>query len=325
LIEQGTLAGQKTVVGTLEDIVERGAQVESPAIILVGEVVRLRQTLAWYEDPNRRPLLGLRVLNTRPEPAEGHDEFNHRLQELGAQPIELSTTSLRPVGDPTILEQAIERLLLPEGDPTTSGWLIFTSANAVNYFMHIFFRQGYDARRLGRVRIAAIGKATAIALQRFHLRPDFIPLRSTSLDLVEELSQAYDLNGCKILLPRSSIAPGELPESLQALGARVEAVTVYEVLPAEPNPEALAVLLNAKFDVAAFFSPSALTGLAARLAQEGLKLAQVLAGITVACIGPTTAQTARELGLQITLVPDFPGVEGMLSALIRHRQAARVG
>lgn len=325
LIEQGTLAGQKTVVGTLEDIVERGAQVESPAIILVGEVVRLRQTLAWYEDPNRRPLLGLRVLNTRPEPAEGHDEFNHRLQELGAQPVELSTTSLRPVGDPTILEQAIERLLLPEGDPTTSDWLIFTSANAVNYFMRIFFRQGYDARRLGRVRIAAIGKATAIALQRFHLRPDFIPLRSTSLDLVEELSQAYDLNGCKILLPRSSIAPGELPESLQALGARVEAVTVYEVLPAEPNPEALAVLLNAKFDVAAFFSPSALTGLAARLAQEGLKLAQVLAGITVACIGPTTAQTARELGLQITLVPDFPGVEGMLSALIRHRQAARVG
>jgi uroporphyrinogen III methyltransferase / synthase len=325
LIEQGTLACQKTVVGTLEDIVARGAQVKSPAIILVGEVVRLRQTLAWYEDPARRPLLGLRVLNTRPEPAEGHDDFNHRLQELGAQPVELSTTILRPVADPTSLWQAINRLLLSEGDPATLDWLIFTSANAVNYFMRAFFSQGVDARRLGRVRIAAIGKATAIALGRFHLMPDFIPQRSTSLDLVEELGRAYDLNGCKILLPRSSIAPVELPESLEALGAQVEAVTVYEILPAEPNPQALAALLNAEMDVVTFFSPSAVTGLAARLAQEGSQLAQVLAGITVACIGPTTAQAGRELGLQITLVPDTPGVEGMLNALIRHRQAAQVG
>jgi uroporphyrinogen III methyltransferase / synthase len=109
------------------------------------------------------------------------------------------------------------------------------------------------------------------------------------------------------------------------LGAQVEAVTVYEILPAEPNPQALAALLNAEMDVVTFFSPSAVTGLAARLAQEGSQLAQVLAGITVACIGPTTAQAGRELGLQITLVPDTPGVEGMLNALIRHRQAAQVG
>ena len=155
--------------------------------------------------------------------------------------------------------------------------------------------------------------------------PDFVPQRSTSLDLAEELSQAYDLNGCQILLPRSSMAPGELPESLEALGARVEVVTVYEVLPAEPDPQALAALLKAEIDVAAFFSPSAVTGLAARLAQEGYQLAQVLAGIPVACIGPTTAQAGRELGLQIALVPDTPGVEGMLSALIRHRQAAQMG
>lgn len=325
LIEQGTLACQKTVVGTLADIVQLGSGIKSPAIILVGEVVRLRQTLAWYEDPARRPLLGLRVLNTRPEPADGHDDFNHRLQALGAQPVELSTTVLRPAADPAVLWRAIDRLLLPEGDPATPDWLIFTSANAVNFFMQGFFRQGYDARRLGKTRIAAIGKATAIALRRFHLMPDFIPRHSTSLDLVEELSQAHDLNGCRILLPRSSIAPNDLPESLQALGAQVEAVTVYEVLPAEPAPEALALLKQGAVDVAAFFSPSAVTGLAARLAQDGVKLADVLSGITIACIGPTTAQAARELGLQIDLVPETPGVEGMLNALIRHRQAACTG
>ena len=325
LIEQGTLACQKTVTGTLEDIVQRGAKIKSPAVILVGEVVRLRQSLAWYEDPIRRPLLGLRVLNTRPKPADGHDEFNSRLQELGAQPIELATTILRPVGSPTILWQAIDRLLLPEGDPAPPDWLIFTSANSVNYFMPAFFRQGYDARRLGQVQIAAIGKATALALRRFHLMPDFIPVRSTSLALVDELSQAYNLHGCKILLPRSSIAPDELPESLQALGARVEAVTAYEVLPTEPNPEAMALLLDREIDAVAFFSPSAVTGLAAQLAQTGTHLAEVLAGMTVACIGPTTAQAARELGLQISLIPETPGVEGMLSALIRQRQTVGIG
>ncbi len=325
LIEQGTLACQKTVVGTLADIVLRGVEIKPPAIILVGEVVHLRQTLAWYEDPVRRPLLGLRVLNTRPEPADGHDDFNQQLQALGGQPVELSTTILRPVADPTVLWQAIDRLLLPEDASAAPDWLIFTSANAVIYFMQAFYRQGYDARRLGRVRLAAIGKATAIALRRFHLVPDFIPQRSTSLDLVEELSAAYPLDGRKILLPRSSIAPDELPQSLQALGARVEPVTVYKVIPAEPNPEALDALLTGNLDVAVFFSPSALTGLAARLAKDGCQIGEVLRGITVACIGPTTAQAARELGLQVDLVPDTPGVEGMLAALIRHRQAEGVG
>jgi len=313
------------VVGTLADIVLRGVEIKPPAIILVGEVVHLRQTLAWYEDPVRRPLLGLRVLNTRPEPAEGHDDFNQRLQELGGQPVELSTTSLRPVADSTVLWQAIDRLLLPEDAHAAPDWLIFTSANAVNYFMQAFYRQGYDARRLGRVRLAAIGKATALALRRFHLMPDFIPQRSTSLDLVEELSAAYPLDGRKILLPRSSIAPDELPQSLQALGARVEQVTVYKVIPVEPNPEALDTLLTGNLDVAAFFSPSALTGLAAHLAQDGCLIGEILRGITVACIGPTTAQAARELGLQVDLVPDTPGVEGMLAALIRHRQVEGVG
>jgi uroporphyrinogen III methyltransferase/synthase len=175
------------------------------------------------------------------------------------------------------------------------------------------------------VRLAAIGKATAIALRRFHLMPDFISQRSTSLDLVDELSAAYPLDGRKILLPRSSIAPDELPQSLQALGARVEAVTVYDVVPAEPNSAALDALLAGELDVAAFFSPSAITGLAARLAQDGRQIDKILQGITVACIGPTTAQAARELGLQVDLIPENPGVEGMLAVLIRHQRLKETG
>jgi uroporphyrinogen III methyltransferase/synthase len=222
------------------------------------------------------------------------------------------------------LSQAIDQLLFSESDPTTPDWILFTSPNAVNYFMQAFFHKGYDARRLGRIRLAAIGKATALALRRFHLLPDFIPQRSTSLDLAQELSQYDDLNGRNILLPRSSIALDDLPQSLTSLGACVDAVTAYEVVPAEPNPEAVAALMQGDLDTAAIFSPSAVIGLDAWLARDGHRLGEVLRGVTVACIGQTTAQAARELGVQVDWIPDTPGVEGMLAALIRHRRGVLV-
>ena len=169
LIEQGTLACQKTVVGTLDTIVDLGAEIRPPAIILVGDVVDLRQDLAWYEDPYRRPLLGLRVLTARSEPDRAQGGFNQRLQELGAQALGLTTTVLRPLADSAALEQTFHQLSLPVGDPMAVDWLVFTSDSAVKYFFQALLQTGYDARRLSQVRLAALGQAAAAALARPNL------------------------------------------------------------------------------------------------------------------------------------------------------------
>ncbi len=322
LIEQGTLSGQKTVVGSLQNIVQRAAEIRPPAIIMVGEVVHLRQTLAWYEDPVRRPLFGLRVLNTRPASADGRDDFNQRVRELGGQPLALSTTALCPVDDPAAIQQIIDRWPLPDGSPDSPDWLVFTSANAAIYFLQAFYRLGYDARRLGKLRLAAIGKATERALRRFHLAPDFVPQHSTGRDLVDELSQNYQLKGCRIVLPRCADATDELPQWFQALGAQVETATIYKLVPSEPDPEVLAALLQGELELATFFSPAAVAGLADRITRESRQIAELLQGIPVACIDLTTADAARKFGLEVDLIPDSADVEAMVAAIVRHRQGA---
>ncbi len=321
VVARGTWPQQRTVTGTLRDIAERAAEadIRPPAALIVGEVVRLRERLRWFDRPDRRPLLGLRVLNTRP--AHEAAELTARLTAAGATVIPLPVTCIAPADDPAPLDAALRALAVaPPGMPAYH-WILFTSANAVTAFMDRLLATGatedktprYDLRVLAGVRLAAVGPATAAALRRYGLTADLTPEHATGRDLAAALP---DVAGQHILLPRSDRALRDLPEALAARGAQITEIVAYTLKPAAPNPAGLAAVDAGEIDVAVFFSPSALSGLAALLNRS---LVEALHGVAVACIGPTTAAAARELGLQADIVSDMPTVEGLVNALIKWR------
>lgn len=308
LIEQGTLCGQKTITGTLEDIVARAAAIRPPAIIVVGEVVNLREQLRWFDLPEVRPLLGLRVLNTRPQTAPAReDSFNRQLAALGARPLRLPTFIITPVQETALLDQAIERLSRGDG----YDWIAFTSANGVHYFLERLYKSGFDARCLSGARLAAVGRATAEALADHHLKADFVPTVASGVGLVAELD---NLSGSRVLLPRSDIAPETLIRELEARGAAVDPVPAYTVRPLEPDPANLEMLVSGQVDVAVFCSPSALHGLQDMLA--GRDLAAVLKSLTVACVGPGAAAAAEQLGVRVDVIASQPTTDGVCQALV---------
>lgn len=312
IIREATTASQQTVVGTLADIVERAADMRPPAVIVVGEVVRLRQSLRWFDRPERRPLLGVRVLNTRP--ADQAAEFSQQLAAVGAEPVELPAIRLAPVPDPSALDQAIGRLAASVGKGDGYDWIVFTSANAVTFFLQRVFEMGHDVRVLAGTRLAAIGQGTAQALRTYGLRADFVPNRASGRDVALGIA---DVAGQRVLLPRSDIALPDVAQVLGQRGAQVEPVVTYITQPAEPNPVALRMLLAGEIQIATFFSPSALHGLAAMLNEH--RLAEVLAPIAVACIGLTTAEAARQLGVRVDVVPQQPSAQELISALVKWR------
>ncbi len=302
LVERASRTAQKTVSGTLADIVERAADIGPPAIIIIGEVVSLRESLRWFDRPERHPLLGLRVLNTRPLAQAG--EFSRRLMELGAEVVELPTTEIGPVADSGPLDDAIHRL-------PTWDWLIFASANSVSFFIDRLLELGRDVRSLTGVRLVVLGQATAATLRQYGLAADFIPTRQTSRDLPAEIG---DVAGRRILLPRSNVPLAGLAEGLRAQGALVESVEAYTVRPVEPDPVALSALVDGGIDVLTFVSPSAVTALAAML--NG-RLGETLPAPPVAiCLGPATIEAARAAGMQVAAIPKRHTVDGLLAALV---------
>jgi uroporphyrinogen III methyltransferase/synthase len=315
LVERATRTTQKTVVGTLADIVERADEIRPPAVIIIGEVVRLRETLRWFDLPERRPLLGLRVLNTQPVTQAG--ELTWRLLDLGAEPVELPTIQAVPVADSGALDLAINRL----GSRATQvgpayEWIVFSSVNSASFFINRLFALGYDVRALAGIKLAAAGRATAETMLEYGLVPDLLPTHRSDWDL----AGASDMAGRRVLVPCSDDMLSGLPtqnglvKALRERGAEIEATATYTLRPAEPDPVALSILLQQKVDLVTFTSPPSLTYLAKMI--EDRPISDVLAALAVACIGPRTDQAARQLGVHVDIVPAQHTIEGLLEAVV---------
>jgi uroporphyrinogen III methyltransferase/synthase len=311
VIERGTFARQRTVTGQLETIAARVAEagVRPPATLVVGDVVGLREQLRWFDTPDRRPLLGLRVLNTRA--AGDAAEFSARLRDLGAEPVALPATRIVPPDDLAPVDAAISALAAAAASAPPFDWVGFTSSHAVTSFADRLFSLGYDARAFAGTKLAAVGPATADALRRYGLAADLVPDRSAGRHLAAALG---DVAGKKILLPRSDIALRDLPDALRARGADVTEVVCYATQPAEPSAAADAILTPGELDVVAFFSPSAVAGLAA-LARER-SLADALGAAAITCIGDSTEAAARRAGLEPEIIPEESTTESLTAALV---------
>lgn len=304
VVRWGTLPEQETVSGTLADIAARvaAAGLRPPAVTIVGSVAGLRAQLRWFED---RPLFGQRVLVTRTR--HQASALSTRLRALGADPIELATIRVAPPNDWTSLDSAIAGL-------GSYDWIVFTSANGVGSFWERLDHAGLDARALHGARVAAIGPATAAELQAHGVRPDHVPGEYVAEAVAAGLG---DVRSLRILLPRADIARPALADLLRRGGGDVLEVAAYRTLRPDPGPGELRDRL-AGITVATFTSSSTVRNLAAMARDAGLDLPRALAHATVACIGPITAETARELGLTVGVVAEEYTIDGLVQALVRH-------
>ncbi|NLX18378.1 MAG: uroporphyrinogen-III C-methyltransferase, partial [Desulfobulbus sp.] len=240
---------QRSVVGTLAticDIVQK-ADIKPPALVIVGEVVRLRNTIDWFE---KRPLFGRRIVVTRTR--EQASELVAQLEEHGAECLEYSTIHIEPVDDYTLIDQAVAQM-------ETYQWVLFTSLNTVSHFFRRLAALGYDSRRLAGTKIAAVGKATAEALLAYGITADLVPQKFTGQGLAEALLSA-EVRDNRILLPRALHASDILPEMLTDAGAEVTIVPVYRNVPQKNACDELRdQLLAGSIDMVTFTSSSTVT------------------------------------------------------------------
>jgi uroporphyrinogen III methyltransferase/synthase len=307
LVQDASLPTQRTVTGTVGDIADRAERedLHTPVLIVVGEVVSLRESLRWFD---RKPLFGKRVLVTRPE--EQARTLTALLREEGAEAIELATIKIAPPDDPGALVEAVANL---------GGYdaVLFTSRNGVLRFFEEIARQGGDARRFGGAKVAAIGPATSAELARFGIRPDIVPSEFRGEALASELLAAGIREGARVLLPRAAVARDVLPETLKSAGAKVDVVPAYRtVSPSADVVERLRRLVfDGAVDIVTLTSSSTIQNLVSLL---GDGAAGALAKLTVASIGPITTETAEKLGVRVDVTAAEYDNAGLVRALRSH-------
>jgi len=306
LIRWGTTPAQQTVSGTLQTIVEKAqaAGLKAPAIIVVGDVVNLRQSLKWFEN---RPLLGRRIVVTRAR--EQASDLVKLLSEQGAECLEYPTIKIMPPQDPEPLRRAVENL-------AAYDWIVFTSVNGVLFFFEQLYAAGKDVRALGRMQTAAIGPATAERLLDFGLTSDIVP-ETYRAESVVAAFEKVSLKGKKILLPRAKEARPVLPKELTGMGATVDEIPAYETLKADENTDDLVQKLKDKqIDLITFTSSSTVKNFKALLPAENF--AELIAGITIASIGPITTDTAGKLGFDVHITAESYTIPGLVAAILKY-------
>jgi uroporphyrinogen III methyltransferase/synthase len=301
LICDGTTPRQRTVVGTLSTIVKRAerAKLKPPVVIVVGKVVNLRERLAWFD---KQPLFGKRVLVTRSRAQAS--VLSRMLAERGAEAVELAVIEIKELADTSELDEAVAHL-------RDYHWVLFTSVNGVEAVWRRMRAMGLDARCFGSAKIGAIGPATAERLQELGLYPDFISQEYTSESILEGMAQ-LGVSGCRILLPRSDIAPRDLSEGLTRLGAEPLEVAAYRtVVPDEVAPEGKRRLLAGDIDVITFASSSTVANLVTLLDGN----VEIINKAKVACIGPATASAAEKAGIRVDIMAQEHTIPGLVAAM----------
>jgi len=303
LIEQATTPRQRVVVAALAEIAAR-AQAEgagSPAVVVVGDVVRLRERLQWFET---RRLWGKRVLVTRTR--RQSSGLRRLLEERGAQVLELPALELVATAPPGVTRQIAEALAAG-----AYAWVIFTSANGVELFFQRLREHGRDTRAFGGTSVCAIGPGTALALAQHGIAADLVPEQFIAEGVLAAL-QSHDLRHRRVLVPRAENARPELIDGLRRLGAEVEEMPLYvSRVPAQPDEGVLAQLRRGEADIVTFASSSTVTHLVEMLGGDIAPLHNAI----IACIGPVTADTARGLGLRVGVVATEYSVPGLVAAL----------
>ncbi len=296
IVREGTKPTQETLVGTLATIAGDVARVgfKAPAIVVIGDVVRERETIRWFDNT---PLFGKRVLVTRA--AGDGEEFAARLWEAGAEPIFAPTIAIGPPDDAGPAHAAVREL-------DAYAWTVFTSAHGVDAAFVLLAAAGTDARRFGRAKVAAIGPKTAERLLVHGIRADFVPPRYVAEDVAAGLVE-HTQRGDRVLVFGAQAMRDVVATTLRDAGRAVDVVAGYKT--AHVYDTTIAAAADSA-DVWTFASGSAVAAFLENVPDAVMRAAHKI----VACIGPVTAAAARDAGLHVDVVPDDFTVDGLLDA-----------
>jgi uroporphyrinogen III methyltransferase/synthase len=304
VIRWGTRADQTTLVGDLSSIpdIVRENEIKPPAVMVVGDVVRLRDTLKWYEE---RPLFGQRVLVTRE-----HSFGFEPLAELGAEIIEFHTVRIIPPESWDELDRAIDNI-------RSYDWLILTSGNGVNYFFRRLFEKGTDIRELKGIKICAIGSKTASMINKFGINVDLVPEKFKAEGLIKSFEEHYGKTGLKnvrFLLPRAEVAREVFPDRIRELGGEIDVPAAYRAAKPEMRGRRLKRFFKeGKITIATFTSAATFNNFMEMMGDEAEAL---LKDVAISVIGPVTGKAIEKAGLKVSIMPEEATIEAMVNEII---------
>jgi uroporphyrinogen III methyltransferase/synthase len=296
-------AGQHRVSAPLGELARKAATygLRGDALLVLGPGVEMADRL---DTLSKRPLHGRRVLITRAR--HQVDPFRRELVDLGASVIEIPTIEIRPMPTDERVRSAISNL-------ARTTLVIFASANAVDIFFRMLLETGGDARALHASKLCAIGQETAESMEARGLRPELVTSEYTAEGLAKAL-EGWEMEGMRVLVPRADVARDALPSLLAKRGAEVEILPVYRAMCPAGASESLLRLFNAEgVDVITFTSSSTVANFVRAFPDD--RLPALLGDAEVACMGPVTADTARKLGLPVTIVAREYTTHGLVQAI----------
>lgn len=305
IITWGTYPNQKTITGNLENIIKKSqeAQIESPGIIIVGKVVKYREQIQWFE---KRPLYGKKILTTRPYSQSKF--FVEKLNNLGAETIEFPTIEISAPSSWNKLDKSLKQL-------KTTDWIIFTSANGVNYFFKRLFNKKLSIKSLLHIKFAVIGEKTNEILTQYGISADLVPKEYRAEGLIEQF-KSIDLIGKNILIPRAKEARNILPKMLKRLGANVDVITVYEnkVPGSLKSTKLISEIKKAAPDVITFTSPSTVNNFYSVFKIDEKSFSNSI----IASIGPVTNQALNNHGLEADITPKKYTTDSLIQEILKY-------
>lgn len=309
LVHWGTTSRQRSLSSTLDKLPKEALRegFTNPSIIVVGNVVRLREKLGWFE---KKPLFGRTIVVTRAR--EQASESAALFARKGARVIQFPTIKIRPLEDLRKLDEAVAGI-------SRYGWLVFTSVNGVRFFRERLYALNLDARALYGVKIAAIGPATAKAVEDMGVHADLVP-SSYVAESVAHAMLTLGMKGQRVLIPRAREARDVLPKALRDAGADVDVIAAYDNVPSEENRDAvLKALEDGSIDCITFGSSSTVRNF---LASIPLEILQKFPNVRFAAIGPVTAKTMQDMGLNVDIMPKeftIPALADAVCAALAHK------
>ena len=311
IIRQGTTGSQQSLEGTLATIATSAAEkrISAPAITIIGDVVKLRPKLNWFE---HRPLFGQRIVVTRTRAQASL--LSKQLLELGADVLEIPTIKIAPPGDER-RQDIIDALL----ELNSYDWLVFTSPNGVTAFFDLFFRRFDDLRDVGGAKIAAIGPATAEKLKELHLHVDLMPDEALGSKIAQAFDKYETVENLRICLLRAEVANPELPKALEDLGAIVDDIAVYKTVAETEDLNGAATRLAEGADWITFTSASTVEHFHARF--DLPKLLKNFPQMKLVSIGPETSKAIRALKLEPAIEAKEHTIEGVVQAVMKGTRA----
>ena len=303
LILNPGLPGQHRVTAPLSELARKAATygMRGDALLILGPGVEMSDRL---DTLSRRPLHGRRILITRAR--HQVDPIRRDLVDLGAAVVEIPTLEIKPLPTDDRIRNAIKNL-------ERTALVIFASANAVDIFFHMLLTTGLDARAFYRSKLCAIGQETADTLAAHGLRPELVTSEYTAEGLANAL-EGWEMRGVRVLVPRAEAARDALPSLLNHQGAEVEILPVYRaVCPADSGPALLRLFEGEGVDVITFTSSSTVVNFVQAFPED--RLPAILGDAEIACMGPVTADIARKLGLDVSIVAREYTTHGLVQAI----------